>query len=314
MSGPIALPQDVSIGIVAFLLSLLPALFFLWVWYLRNRDRSLPATSIGLAFGLGALLVIPAFLLEQGAHSIWNIVSPNTEHYYTGATLPLLHIKDILLPAFGTFVIVALFEEGLRYIGMRIWMRRSGTIDQVFDGLLIGVAVGLGFATLENTLYFKDLLGDQYYDTLVFVFFLRFLVSTLAHISFSGIMGVLIAKGTFYVFQSRSYMVLAFFVPWFLHGMFDLLLGVGHGMYAILILIPALLTLVSWTFNRQFFIIHRNNGTFLAVGKIPESPMVRMLEKALAQEHSPWNVNAPWLSQNQSYRAMFNAMGQKRYE
>lgn len=306
--------MGISIWIVAFLLSLLPAIFFLWVWYLRNRDRSLPALSIAIAFGIGALLVQPAFYLERGADSLWRTVSPGTEHYYGGSILPLLHIQDVLFPALATFLIVALVEEGLRYSVMHFWIRRSKTIDQVFDGLLIGVAIGLGFSALENTLYFKDLLHGQEYDTLVFVFFLRFLVSTLAHVSFSGIMGVLIAKGTFNMFRSRSYMILAFFVPWFLHGFFDLLLGVGHGLYAILVLIPALLTLVAWTFNRQLFIIHRKDGKFLAVATTPVSPMADALTKALKVEHSPWNDHAPWLNQNKSYRAMFNAIGTKRYE
>lgn len=314
MTNSIVLPVGVSIGIVAFLLSLLPAVFFLWMWYLRNRDRSLPALSIALAFGIGALLVEPAFLLERGADSIWSIVSPGTEYYYGGAVLPLIHLQDILLPALATFLIVAVIEEGLRYGAMRFWMKRSRTIDQVFDGLLIGVAIGLGFSTLENTLYFKDLLHGQDYDTLVFVFFLRFLVSTLAHVSFSGIMGVLIAKGTFHMFRSRSYMLLAFFIPWLLHGLFDLLLSVGHGLYAILVLIPALLTLVSWTLNRQLFIIHKKDGKFLAQEKNPQSSIAHALQKALKVEHSPWNIHAPYLNENKSYRAMFNAMGTKRYE
>lgn len=314
MTNFITLPVGVSIGVVAFLLSLLPAVFFLWMWYLRNRDRSLPAVSIALAFGIGALLVEPAFLLERGADSVWGIVSPGTEYYYAGAVLPLIHLQDIFLPALATFLIVAVIEEGLRYGAMRFWMKRSRTIDQVFDGLLIGVAIGLGFSTLENTLYFKDLLHGQDYDTLVFVFFLRFLISTLAHVSFSGIMGVLIAKGTFQMFRSRSYMILAFSIPWLLHGLFDLLLSVGHGLYAILVLIPALLTLVSWTLNRQLFIIHKKDGKFLAQEKNPQSPMAHALQKALKVEHSPWNIHAPYLNENKSYRAMFDAMGTTRYE
>lgn len=314
MNGPIVLPVGVSVGIVAFLLSLLPAVFFLWMWYLRNRDRSLPAGSIALAFALGGFLVGPAFLLERWADKLWSIVSPHTEHYYGGTVLPLLYAQDILYPALATFLIVAVVEEGLRYCAMRFWMKRSRTIDQVFDGLLIGVAVGLGFSTIENTLYFRNLLDGQEYDTLVFVFFLRFLISTLAHISFAGIMGVLIAQGVFHMFRSRSFMILAFFVPWFLHGLFDLLLGIGHGLYAVLILIPALLTLVSWTFNRQLFIIQKKDGKFLFQEKNPQSAVAHALQKALKVENSPWNINAPWLNQNKSYRAFFNAMGTKRYE
>src|SRR3990167_7600579 len=130
MSDPLVLPVGVSIAIVAFLLSLLPAGFFLWVWYLRNRDRSLPAKSIAQAFCLGMLIVWPAFLLEEKAHQLWQILSPSTEHYYGGNVMPIIHIQDLLLPAIATFLIVALVEEGLRYVTLRYWMKKSKTIDQ----------------------------------------------------------------------------------------------------------------------------------------------------------------------------------------
>jgi protease PrsW len=308
MSDPIILPVGVSIGIVAFLLSLLPAGFFLWIWYLRNKDRSLPSKTIAQAFALGMVLVWPAFLLEQKAHELWRIVSPSTERYYGGNVLPIIHIQDIVLPALATFLIVALVEEGLRYASMRYWIRRSKKIDQVFDGLLIGVAVGLGFATLENTLYFHNLLGDQQFDTLVFVFFLRFIISTLAHISFAGIMGTLIARGLFHMFQPKAYLLPAFLIPWFLHGLFDVLLGTGFGLYAVLMLFPALFTLVLWTTKREFYIIHRSDGKFLPTSHMPEDSAMSVLQSVVQTENSPWNRYAPWLNSNKSYRTIFNAM------
>ncbi|HLC49194.1 MAG TPA: PrsW family glutamic-type intramembrane protease [Candidatus Andersenbacteria bacterium] len=312
MSDPLVLPVGVSIAIVAFLLSLLPAGFFLWVWYLRNRDRSLPAGTIAQAFGIGMLIVWPAFLLEKKAHQLWQIVSPATEQYYSGSVLPLISLQDIVLPALATFLIVALVEEGLRYGVLRYWIKRSKKIDQVFDGLLIGVAVGLGFATLENTLYFTNLLGDQQFDTLVFVFFLRFVISTLAHISFGGIMGTLIARGVFHMFNPRQYLLPAFFIPWFLHGLFDLLLGTGQGLYAIMILLPALFTLILWTMKREFYIVHRKDGAFLATSHMPEDPSMRALEAAVKTENSPWNKYAPWLNQNKSYRTILNVIKSNR--
>jgi RsiW-degrading membrane proteinase PrsW (M82 family) len=308
MSDPIILPLGVSISIVAFLLSLLPAGFFLWIWYLRNHDRSLPARTIAQAFGLGMIIVWPAFLLEQKAHELWQLISPATERYYAGNVLPIIHLQDLLLPALATFFIVALVEEGLRYAALRYWMKRSKTIDQVFDGLLMGVATGLGFATLENTLYFTNLLGDQQFDTLVFVFFLRFIISTLAHISFGGIMGALIARGVFHMFRPRDYLVPAFLVPWFLHGLFDLMLGTGFGLYAVVLLLPALFTLVLWTMNREFYIVHRKDGKFLVSSHMPEDASMRALRAAVKTEDSPWNVHAPWLNQNKSYRTILNAI------
>lgn len=308
MSDPIVLPLGVSVGIVAFLLSLLPAGFFLWIWYLRNRDRSLPASTITQAFLLGMFLVWPAFLLEQKGHELWQLVSPATERYYSGNVLPIIHLQDLLLPAIATFLIVALIEEGLRYLAMRYWMKRSRTIDQVFDGLLIGVAIGLGFATLENTIYFQGLLGEQQLDTLVFVFFLRFIISTLAHISFAGIMGTLIAQGVFHMFRPRDYLLPAFLIPWFLHGLFDLMLGTGFGLYAVILLLPALLTLVLWTTKREFYIVHRSEGKFLVDSHMPEDPSMQALKAAVKTEDSPWNIHAPYLNQNKAYRSILNAI------
>jgi RsiW-degrading membrane proteinase PrsW (M82 family) len=314
MGDPIVLPVGVSIAIVAFLLSLLPAGFFLWLWYLRSKTRSVPATTIAMAFGIGLILVEPAYFLESKADQIWSILSPATEHYYSGAILPLLSVLDIGLPALATFFIVAPIEEGLRYVAMRLWMRRSKKINQVFDGLLIGVAVGLGFSTLENTLYFHDLLNSGQYDTLVFVFFLRFIISTLAHVCFAGIMGTLIAQGTFEIFRSNKFFIPAFIIPWFLHGLFDLLLGIGYGFYAICILIAALFVLISWTMKREFSIIHRQDGAFLETPHAPENPDIVMIEKALGIKDSPWNINAPWLNQSKSARTIYGITHQNTYE
>ncbi len=310
MGDPIVLPAGVSIAIVAFLLSLLPAGFFLWMWYLRSKTRSVPASTIAIAFGIGLLLVEPAYWLEQKADQLWGIISPATEHYYGGAVLPLLSPVDILLPAFATFLIVAPIEEGLRYVGMRLWMRRSKKINQVFDGLLIGVGVGLGFSTLENTLYFHDLLNSQQYDTLVFVFFLRFIISTLAHVCFAGLMGTLMAQGTLQMFRSNKFFIPAFVIPWMLHGLFDLLLGIGYGFYAICILIAALLVLISCAMKREFSIIHRQDGIFLEKPYAPESPDMAILKRALQVVDSPWNINAPWLNTNKSTRTIYSVTHQ----
>lgn len=307
MADPIALPPGVALGIIAFLLSLLPAGFFIWLWYLRHQDRSTPARSIALAFIGGMALVPPAFYLEDFAHRAWQIISPSTVHNFHGALLPLQGVGDVLLAAFGTFVVVALVEEGLRYVMMRLWLARSRLVDQVFDGLLMGLAVGLGFATLENTIYFLGLFREGNYDTLVFVFFLRFLISTLAHISFAGVMGTLIARGVFDPYRPRGFYFLAFFIPWFLHGLYDLLLGINFGLYAVLVLMPALVVFVYWTGRRDFFIIHRQDGKMLLQGQAPQTKELKAVQKVLQTMDSPWNSGAPWLSQSKSYRSILDA-------
>lgn len=302
MSAAISLPPGVALSIIAFLLSLLPAGYFIWLWYLRRRDRTLPARSITLAFIFGLALVVPAFQIEGLAEEVWRRFWPATSHFFAGAVLPLQDWRDVLYPALGTFAVVATVEEGLRYLLMRIWFRYSRMVDQVFDGLLVGLAVGLGFATLENSIYFLGLFQQGNYDTLVFVFFLRFAISTLAHISFAGLMGTLLVRGMFDIYNSRRFYLAAFFLPWFLHGLYDLLLGINFGVYAVIILLPPLLVFFSWTRRRDFFIVHRQDGTLLAVNpKAPRTHQLQAVEKLMKTMDSPWNQQAPWLSQSKSY-------------
>lgn len=295
MTEQILLPPGMSLAIIAFLLSLLPAGLFMWLWFLRRRDNTIPAKAVAMAFGLGLILVWPAFWLEDFAEKAWLAFSPSTAHYFVGAVLPLQKPLDVLFPALGTFLIVAVVEEGLKYVTLRFWIKQSAVLDQVFDGLLVGVAVGLGFATLENTIYFLHLFRDGNYDTLVFVFFLRFLISTLAHISFGGLMGTFLARGLFNVYNARQYTVPAFFLPWFLHGLYDLLLGVNQSFYAVLLLLPALIVVVMWGSRRDFFIIHRKNGRLLLQEEAPVDEGGRP-SRAQPTHTSVWNEEQPWLS------------------
>ncbi len=314
MTAGISLPIGVSFSIIAFLLSLLPAGLFIWLWYLRRHDRPVPVQTVTLSFLAGMILVWPAFKLEGWASKLWNILSPETAHYFIGAVLPLRNLEDIILPAVGTFVIVATVEEGLRYLLLRVWLKRSKVIDQVFDGLVVGVAMGLGFATLENTLYFFELFSSRSFDTLVFVFFLRFLISTIAHISFGGLMGALVARGVFNVYGPKRFYLTAFFVPWFIHGLYDLLLGINQTIYAVLMLLPALIVLVQWINRRDFFAIARRDGRILVQQRFPQLRYKGTVKKMFSKLESPWNVNAPWLREKRARYTFMRDIEEGRYE
>jgi RsiW-degrading membrane proteinase PrsW (M82 family) len=306
MNEAIVLPPGTAFGVIAFLLSLLPAGLFLWLWYLRRHDRPVPVGVMSLAFIGGGALVWPAFKLEDLGHQLWQIVSPATAYYFQGAVLPLESPLDILLPAIGTFIIVATVEEGLRYLLLWPWIRFSRHVDQVFDGLVLGVAAGLGFATIENSLYFWSLFQAGNFDTVVFVFFLRFLISTLAHLSFGGLMGALLARGVFHVYRPGPFYLKAFFITWFLHGLYDLLLGVEQSFYAVIMLLPAIAFLFAWTRRRDFYTIQRKAGKLLLVEEAPQSKQAKVLQRFWKRFDSPWNVNAPWMRERRSYQTLLD--------
>lgn len=298
----VLLPPGAAYAVIAFLLSLLPAGLFIWLWYLRRHDRPVPVETVALAFLAGIVLVWPAFWLEGRASEIWYALSPNTAHYFAGAVLPLQTMRDVALPAVATFLVVATVEEGLRYLLLAWWIRRSKVIDQVFDGLVIGIASGLGFATLENTLYFIGLFEQGNVDTLVFVFFLRFLISTLAHISFGGLMGAMLAQAVFHVYwvPKKQYYIGAFLLPWFIHGLYDLLLGLNQTAYAVLMLLPPLFILINWAGRKEFFVLSRVEGKILLQQKAPDTKGARVLNKLFKELDTPWNKYAPWLREKRT--------------
>lgn len=310
MAEPISLPPGVAFAVIAFLLSLLPAGLFIWLWYLRRSDRPVASGLVAAAFAAGMVLVAPAFQLESLLSDVWYDVSPSTAHYFAGAVLPLQGLRDVFLPALGTFLVVATVEEGLRYLTLSVWLRRSRRVDQVFDGLVLGIAMGLGFATVENTLYFLNLFQQGSFDTLIFVFFLRFMVSTLAHISFGGLMGVLLIRGLFQIYQParQRFLLAAFLIPWFLHGLYDLFLGINQTVYAVLLLLPPLLALVMWMSRPDFFVIAREGRRVLVNPRAPESRTAQVMRAFFKQFDSPWNRHAPWLRERRVRTAVMREL------
>lgn len=306
MDQAILLPAGFSLAILAFLLSLLPAGLFLWLWYLRRHDRPVPIRAVLYGMVVGVAIVAPAFFFESRTHALWEYLSPTTAHNFDGALLPLQQPLDIILPAIGTFLVVALIEEGLRFAALFFWFRKSRAVDQIFDGLVIGLAAGLGFATLENTIYFLSLIREGSFDTLIFVFFLRFIISTLAHISFGGIMGAMIAKGIFSVYRPRRYLLHAFLVPWCIHGLFDLLLSINLSIYAVILLVPPLWVLIYWTGRREFFVINRQGSKLLVGQQAPETKEARIMENFFKQFDSPWNRYAPWMREKRLRRRLLH--------
>lgn len=51
------------------------------------------------------------------------------------------------------FLVVAPIEETVKWLAVRLFAYRSGEFDSVIDGAVYGAVAGLGFATIENTIY-----------------------------------------------------------------------------------------------------------------------------------------------------------------
>lgn len=253
----------VSLTVLAGLLSLLPVVILFWVYYLKESKPSIPGRAIARFFAAGMLAVGLAIILERSVYAFSKGVAPAAA---SALFIDVFHLRDageLLLALAVAFGVVALVEEGVRYLLLRFLVRRTGEIDQVIDGIQVGVASGLGFAFVENTLYFLRLFQGFEFNTLVVVFFLRFLISTFGHITFGGVMGYQLARALADPVEQRKHRARAFWMPWLMHGLFDFLLSVRLSAYTVLFLLLPVFAL--WAFYRspQLAERFRLHGRFL---------------------------------------------------
>ena len=122
-----------------FFAALIPPLYLIRYIYKLDKIESEPRGLLVKLFILGALSTLPAMLLEI-------VFSAVTE----GMTVSGSEIWYLLAE---NFIGVALMEECVKYLALRLGSWRHPAFDYRFDGIVYAVTTSLGFAALENILY-----------------------------------------------------------------------------------------------------------------------------------------------------------------
>jgi RsiW-degrading membrane proteinase PrsW (M82 family) len=226
---------------------LVPATFVTFLYDHQHRSHLTPQT-IMQSFGLGGVLGI------LGAVALESTLLPFVSSGH-GLTLP------------GA-LFVGLIEEGCKITTVMILARRKQHTEEI-DGILLGAAVGMGFAALESTGYafsFFIASGNQI-NALLFETVLRGLLAPFGHGVWTAIISaVLFRESTKTRFRFTSWVILTYlFVALLLHGMWDgvPLLGLPP-LYVLgaFPLIGIIGTLLLWILYRQA--LHRQAQQALA--------------------------------------------------
>lgn len=167
--------------------------------YSRDKYDREPLKPLLISFLLGAIATLPAIRIQT-------FLRPVLYKYYPGYT-PLYYF---LL----AFLIVAISEEGVKYLALRFYAYRHKEFNEPFDGIIYSVMVGMGFATLENIGYVVN------YGFATGI--LRMFLSVPSHGAFAVIMGYHIGLAKF-KHQPGHIWVMAkgFLLAVFFHGAFD---------------------------------------------------------------------------------------------
>lgn len=182
-----------------FLLAIAPVVAIVWYIYHKDKYEHEPMSFLFVSFMLGVLCaVVVPFITGR-----MNWLTDGFE----GRQM------EIFL---YSFVIVAFLEEFFKFISLRYFMYYRRVFNEPIDGIVYGVMIGMGFATLEN-LYFVLEGGWQ-------TGVLRMFTAVPAHAVFGIIMGYYTGKAKYISERNLEFTIKAFGVPVVLHGLYNYLL------------------------------------------------------------------------------------------
>jgi protease PrsW len=258
----------VIIALVASIIAFVPALLYVLPMMWLDRYDPEPLWLLALAFAWGALVaVLVSFVLNTGI-GIGVAVAVGGQE---GAIL-----GDVV----GAVISAPVVEEGSKGVGLLlllIFFRKY--FDDVLDGIVFAGVIALGFATVENVLYYGRAIGMGGAPALVILFFLRGVLSPFAHVTFTAMTGIGcgIARESHNIFVRIVMPVLGYIGAVTLHAFWNgmaVFLGFEGFLLGYLLLeIPFFLIFVVFSFLimwRQNRILKEMLAIDIARGLIPQ--------------------------------------------
>nr|WP_181348882.1 glutamic-type intramembrane protease PrsW [Thalassobacillus sp. CUG 92003] len=171
-----------------------PALALMTFIYLSKRIELEPLPLIVRTFITGAILVFPLLFVQYAFE---------TEGIFQS-------------PLLKSFIMAGLLEEFFKWFIFLFTIYKHTSFDHHYDGIIYGVAISLGFATVENIIYL-------FANGIEFAIG-RAIFPVSSHALFGILMGFYVGKAKFNSDLKRIRLGLALLIPWSLHGTYDWIL------------------------------------------------------------------------------------------
>lgn len=182
------------------LATILPSILIILFFVYSDKFKE-PRGQIIKVFVYGILITIPAYFLNTYI----------SDFFYNNT-----RVSEGLISSFLT---AAPVEEGLKLSVLYYFVYKMKDFNEPIDGIVYGVTVSLGFATLEN-LYYVYLLADYFETTSMALAVIRSFSAVPAHAVFGIFMGYFFMKYSF--IKKGDNLFFAFVVPFVLHGCYNL--------------------------------------------------------------------------------------------
>ena len=215
-----------SVNPVLLAAAVIPAVVLLVQVYKRDRLEKEPAGLLIKLVVLGALSTALASLTES-------------------IGMNLVNDKSLVGAFILYFIVVALSEEGFKFLILKIFTWKNPNFNCTFDAVVYAVFVSLGFALWENILYVMNY-GLE--TALV-----RAITAVPAHASFGVLMGCFYgmakrAQNNGNMASASLNLKLAVIMPVIAHGAYDFFASIGGGS-AVVMFIGSVIVLFTIAFR-----------------------------------------------------------------
>ena len=205
------------------LITILPSLLIV-TFFVKSDRFPEPTNQIIKIFIYGILICFPAFFLNSALIDVYSS---------TG-------ISDGLI---SSFLSAAPVEEVLKFTVLYSLVYKMKDFNEPIDGIVYGVTVSLGFATLEN-IYYVYVLNDYFDTSSQSLAVLRSFSAIPAHGVFGAVMGYFFMKYSF--INKQNNLALCMIVPILLHGSYNFF---AHSYF----IVSLLIVIISWIFVLRSF-------------------------------------------------------------
>ena len=206
------------------LITILPSLLII-LFFVKSDRFPEPTNQIIKIFFYGIFLCFPAFYLNTALGDIYA---------NTGLSEGLI----------SSFLSAAPVEEVLKFAVLYSLVYKMKDFNEPIDGVVYGVTVSLGFATLEN-IYYVYFLNDYFDTSSQSLAILRSFSAIPAHGVFGATMGYFFMKYSF--ISKQNNLALCMIVPILLHGSYNFF---AHTYF----IISLLIVIISWVVVLRAFL------------------------------------------------------------
>jgi protease PrsW len=224
--------------LIGLAIALAPIVVIFTLVFMLDKYEREPVKLLILSFVFGILIAVPVVFAEMGMKAAFGLEDEG---------------MGILKTGLLAFIVVALSEEGFKFLILRLYAYPKKDFNEPYDGIMYAVAISMGFAAIENVLYVAG--GG------LTVGLLRMFTAVPAHGAFAHMMGFFVGKAKFMETKGKrvTYMMTGLFLAVLTHGAYDFFLMYDGAAWALFSFVVLLITLIM---AFRTIRVHRKNSPF----------------------------------------------------